>query len=147
MPDIAGVLKEEIRRLARSEIKKEVAPLKKRIQTLRKVVTEQKEQITGLEKKLAQASRQAGKTPGIPAPTSEEATSSARITTASARALRKRLKLTQRQMGLLVGVSTMTVLRWEQGRAKPRGENRDAFLVLRGMSRPQVLERLEVLEE
>ncbi len=147
MPDIASVLKEEMRRLARSEVKKEIAPLKKRIQALRKTIAQQREHTAKLEKKISQAAGRAAKTPDVAAPIAGEQVSSARITVASIRAQRKRLRLSQREMGLLLDVSSMAISRWELGQAKPRGKNRDAFIVLRGMGRPQAKERLEELEK
>lgn len=142
MPNVASVLKEEITRLARSEIKKQVDPLKKRIQELRKTVSEQKKQIAALEKVQAQTAK---KIPDAPKPTAEGKSSSRKVTVASIKSQRKRLKLSQREMGLLVGVSTMTIVRWEQGKGSPRGENRDAFVALRGMGRREVKKRLEEL--
>jgi len=144
MPNVASVLKEEITRLARSEIKKQVDPLKKRIQELRKTVTEQKKHIAALEKAQSQGAKRAKKAPDVAPPTAEEGAPSARkITVASIKAQRKRLNLSQREIALLLGVSQPTVGRWEQGKGSPRGENRDAFVALRGMGRRQVKERLE----
>ena len=87
------------------------------------------------------------KTPDVAAPIAEEQASSARISVASIRAQRKRLRLSQREKGLLLDVSTMTISRWERGQATPRGKNRDAFITLRGMARPEAKERLEKLEK
>ena len=145
MPNVASVLKEEIIRLSRSEIKKEVDPLKKRIQDLKQTIAQQKKQIATLGKASSQAAKGAEKAPDVALPITEEKSSSARITIASIKAQRKRLKLSQREMGLVVEVSTMTIMRWEQGKASPRGKNRDAFLALRGMGRRSVKKRLEEL--
>ena len=142
MPDVASVLKEEIIRLSRSEIKKQIDPLNKRVQELKKTVTQQKKQIAALEKSQSQADK---KVPDAAPPIAEEKSSSRKITVASIKAQRKRLKLSQREMGLLLAVSTMTITRWEQGKGSPRGENRDAFVALRGMGKRQVKERLEEL--
>ena len=142
MPDIASVLKDEIKRLSRSEIKKEVDPLRKRIQELSKTVTQQKKQIAVLEKSQSQAAK---KTSDVAQPIDEEKSSSARITIVSIKSQRKRLNLSQREMGLLLEVSTQTIIRWEAGKGSPRGENKDAFFALRDMGRRQVKERLEEL--
>jgi len=140
MPDIASVLKDEIKRLSRSEIKKEVDPLRKRIQELRKTVTQQKKQIAALEK--YQTTK---KTSGAAQPTGEEKSSSARITIVSIKSHRKRLNLSQREMAWLLGVSTQTIVRWEQGKGTPRGKNKDAFFTLRDIGRREVKERIEAL--
>ena len=145
MPDVASVLKEEIIRLSRSEIKKQIDPLNKRVQELKKTVTQQKQQIAALEKSQSQADKRAKKASGIAQPIDEEKSSSARITIASIKSHRKRLKLSQREMGLLLDVSAQTIIRWEAGKGSPRGENKDAFFALRDMGRRQVKERLEEL--
>ncbi len=140
MPDVASVLKEEIIRLARSEIKKQIDPLSKRVQELNKTVTQQKKQIAVLEKSQSRAAK---KTSSVVQPVDEESSSSARVTIVSIKSHRKRLNLSQREMGLLLGVSMQTIIRWEAGKGSPRGESKDAFFALRDMGRRQVKKRLE----
>ena len=144
MPDVVSVLKEEIIRLARSEIKKQIDPLNKRIQELKKTVSQQKKQIATLEKNQSQAAKEAT---GVAQPIDKEKSASARITVASIRSHRKRLNVSQREMGLLLGVSTMTIVRWEQGKGSPRGENKDAFFALRDLGRRDIKKKLEELEK
>jgi DNA-binding transcriptional regulator YiaG len=43
--------------------------------------------------------------------------------------LRKRFKLTREDLGSMLGVSSMSVYRWEKGRAKPR------LIALKGLER------------
>ena len=53
MPDVKSVLSEEIRRLARKEVKAAVAPLQETVSTLKKVVAEQRRQLAALQKLVA----------------------------------------------------------------------------------------------
>ena len=53
MANLASVLKEEIARLARKEIRLAVAPLQENLGKVKKTVSEQKKQILALEKELA----------------------------------------------------------------------------------------------
>jgi len=69
---------------------------------------------------------------------SEEEVKGARISAALIRKLRLRLKLTQGELGLLVGVSSGSVVAWEAGRSAPRGENRTALVALRKLGRRDV---------
>ncbi len=142
MPDVASVLKEEIIRLARSEIKKQIDPLNNRVQELNKTVTQQKKQIAVLEKSQSRAAK---KTSSVAQPVDEENSSSARITIVSIKSHRKRLNLSQREMGLLLGVSTQTIIRWEVGKGIPRGDNKDAFFALRDLGRRDIKKKLEEL--
>ena len=143
MPDVARVLKEEISRLARKEAQQAVRPLTKQVRDLRNQVREQKQEISGLRKKLpARIDR--------PAPSEskpEDDGRAVRISPASVKRHRGRLKLTQEQMALLVDVSPLTVSSWETGRAAPQGQNRLAMDQLRKMGIREVRERLEGLTQ
>ena len=109
MPDVAQVLKAEIRRVARSEIKGQIAAVKGQVKALKKTVRMQRETIAKLEKAL---------TTPMSSPRSVQTADdgkTARITPASVKLHRLRLKLSQRQLGQLLGVSTNTIVRWEAG--------------------------------
>jgi DNA-binding transcriptional regulator YiaG len=146
MPDVASVLKAEISRLARREIRKATNPLKSQVRDLREKVARQKKQITVLEKDLSQWAKKETAEATISPQEVEEQLKPARISSSSVKRCRRRLKLSQRQMGQLLGVSMMTVARWEQGKVSPRGRNKVAFLELRGMGIRQVKKRLEEME-
>ncbi|MXX40708.1 MAG: helix-turn-helix domain-containing protein, partial [Gemmatimonadetes bacterium] len=55
---------------------------------------------------------------------------------------RKRLKLSQADLGKLLNVSTNTVLRWEAGSSKPRGQHLPGLAKLRTMSKRELKEQL-----
>jgi len=64
-------------------------------------------------------------------PVSSLQRSSGRFSGESIREWRRSLGLTQREAGLLVGVSWRTLARWETGRGAPSADAKDALL-LRG---------------
>jgi putative transcriptional regulator len=58
------------------------------------------------------------------------------------RDLRKKLELSQGQFAKLLGVSTVTVGGWEQGRSTPRANSRGALAQVKAMAPKAVVERL-----
>lgn len=146
MPNVAQVLKEEISRLARKEIRASCDPLRKQVQSLRRTVRTQQETIDKLEKSLSKMVEMTGSDAGtsLYAPAEErERGSRARVTPASIRRHRLRLGLSQAQLGGLLNVSTNTIVRWEQGSSKPRVQHRTALLRLRDLGVRDVKQILE----
>ena len=70
-----------------------------------------------------------------------------RVHRGSVRKHRERLSISQREMALLLDVSTLTVSNWETGKTSPSGKNKLAFAELRKMGVREVWDRLERLEE
>ena len=109
------MLKAEISRLSKKEIKTAVAPLMKTTAELRKQVRDLKKQLAGYVKAA-----------GISVPVVEEKSAPSveklRFNAKNIKALRLRHNMTQAEMAKALGVSKMSVSGWEQGRSKPRGE-------------------------
>ncbi|MCZ6635305.1 MAG: helix-turn-helix domain-containing protein [bacterium] len=140
MPNLAKILKDEISRLARKEAKAVAQPIALQVRDLKKTATQQKRQIAQLQKKL-------GKKPDQTATGSIQVGSkiperSIRISPASIRKHRQRLGLSQREIGLLLDVSTLTVCKWESGNTTPRGRNRKTIAELRKMGIREIRDRL-----
>ncbi len=132
MPDVAAVLKEEISRLTRKEVRAAVTPLKTQVGDLRRKLSQQKEQISQLERGLIAQTR----SKPSEATTGEVATDrrpKACVSPAALKAQRSRLRISQREMGLLLGVSANTIVGWEAGRSTPRAASREAFAELKGI--------------
>ncbi len=141
MPDLAATLKEEIRRLARKEIKLQVGPTKKATAEYRREIARLKRLIQSQEKKIARletAQRTQAETPEA----SEEALEGARFSVRSVRAQRRRLKLSAEEFGKLLGVSAQTVYNWEQGRARPAQRQFAALVEIRKIGRREATARL-----
>lgn len=140
MPDVAQVLKAEITRLARKEAVSACRQLRKQVQELKETTRSQRQRLDQLEKELARA--QSGAPIHKMKTGEEEADKKVRITPGSIKRHRLRLKLSQREMGKLLGVSTNTVVQWEAGKSGPRGSRRDELAKLRQLGRRQVKELL-----
>lgn len=146
MSKLMIVMKEEIRRLARKEIKAAIGGLKKDRATLKQAVAELKRQVKAGRKTvdaLAEAVARQAKQVVMP----EVQKDKARVTAKGVRALRRKLKLSQAAFGKLVGVNGITILKWEhqRGPLKLRPMSRQAYLAIRGIGVKEANLRLEQL--
>jgi DNA-binding XRE family transcriptional regulator len=149
MPNIASVLKAEIVRLARKELRSEVDSIRKALAAARVESAALKRRISELERSLQQSARTAGPRPPSPSPVPVEETDGAdkfRFRASGMASNRKRLGLSAADFGLLVGASGQSVYAWEQGKARPRGKNLAAIAALRGVGKREVVERLASLK-
>jgi transcriptional regulator with XRE-family HTH domain len=117
MANIQKALNEEIRRLARKEIKAAVAPLQAKVAALRATVAEQAKRLAALERAAPEPSPADAPKPGAPAPA---ATGKLRFSPKALTAFRKKFNLSQRMVAKLLGTSLVSVNKWESGSAKPR---------------------------
>jgi len=140
MPNFATVLKEEILRLARKEVRSELEGLKKASAQYRSDIAALKRRVATLEK---QASRLVKKVASKGAPeASGEATTRIRFSAKGLATQRQRLGLSAADMGALLGVSAQTVYNWEAGKSKPRRQQLAAIAATRGMGKRQVKAQL-----
>lgn len=135
MPNIGAVLKEEIQRLARKEIRAAVTPLRTRVAELTRTNADLKKKVPALEKSVARLEAEAKQRQLRAVRTGAKATDTAgsRLGPRSIASQRKRLKLSRLEFGKLVGVSTNTVYLWERGVVAPREKSRTAIIGLRGI--------------
>ena len=134
MPDLGKTIRDEISRIAGRELRSALNPLNEQISSLEREVSELRSQIAGTGRTAVKA---AGKSSGGAKPAPASKTGAIRITPASIKKHRKRLRLSQAQMGKLLGVSAITILNWEQGKSKPRAANREALAELRTVGRKE----------
>ena len=149
MPNIASVLKVEIVRLARKEVRSEVDAIRKALAAARAEGAALKRRVSELERSLRQPARVAHARPPSPSPSPVEEADGAdkfRFRASGMASNRKRLGLSAADFGLLVGASGQSVYAWEQGKARPRGKNLAAIAALRGVGKREVVERLAALK-
>lgn len=140
MPNVGQVLKEEIARISRREIKKATAVLQRSSATYRKEIAALKRHVAQLER----AVKDARKVPrSIVAPKDEAADSGHRFSAKGLRTLRHRLGLSAPQLGKLLDVSEQSVYLWESGKASPRASSLAAIVRLRGIGKREAAKLLE----
>lgn len=147
MPNIASVLKAEIVRLARKELRSEVDSIRKALAAARADSAALKRRVSELERSLRQSTRTAHTRPSLSSPVQEaDGPDKFRFRASGMASNRKRLGLTAADFGLLVGASGQSVYAWEQGKARPRGKNLAAIAALRGIGKREVRERLAAMK-
>jgi DNA-binding transcriptional regulator YiaG len=142
MSNIASVLKEEISRIARREIRRETSSLKRSSTSYRSEISALKRRVQELERQLRRTSR-AGE-PAVADAANEDAVSpGTRFSARSMASQRKRLGLSAAECGLLIGASAQSIYNWEEGKARPRAQHLPAIYALRNLGRRQANEILE----
>ncbi len=145
MPNIASVLKDEIRRLARKEVRQQIVKTRRAAVHHRRQIAQLKRLIALQDRKIkVLESREPGEAPA--AETDEGIPPGTRFSARSVRAQRRRLKLSAEQYAKLIGVSPQTVYHWEQGKSRPRRAQLAALVAVRSMGRREALQRLDEMD-
>ena len=131
-PPSSNELVKELDKIARKEVQDQVRELKR-------IVREQRDAIARLEKQIGSAKAKAAKASKASA---GEETKRPRIAPNTIKKYRKRLKLSQAELGKLLNVSPSTILRWESGKSKPRSKHLPELAQLRSMSLRDVKKQL-----
>lgn len=145
MPNIALVLRDEIRRLARKEIREHIGPLKATQRELRKQVSALRKDVADLERRLRFLDKQEKRR--LEAPPKAKEAEGLRFSPKWVQADRKRLGLSAKNYAKLVGVSMLTIYNWEKGKSKPRAKQLAALAKVRGIGKREAARRLELLEK
>jgi len=147
MSDIGALLKEEIRRLAKREARSLTAGLRRDSAKLKRTVAEHKRRLAALERDNRRLVGEADARLAEGVKVSPEEVAQARIGAARIKALRKRLRLSQAEMGRLLGVSPHTVFVWEskQGKLNLRDKARAAVVAARKLNAKEARRKLDLL--
>ncbi len=143
MPNIATVLKAEISRLARKEVKAELAATKKSTTRHRREIAELKRQLRDQAKRIASLER-VDKKGASPAPIADAA--AVRFSPKWLRTHREKLELSQADYAALVGVSALTIYNWESGKTRPAAKQLAAWGAVRALGKREAWRRLEEME-
>ncbi len=146
MPDIAKVLREEIQRLARKEVKAATAGIQKDNATLKRTAADHKRRLALLESDNKRLLAQAKKLRETVVKAPDDEVEKARITPKMIKSIRNRLGLSQATLAEILGLAANTVYLWEQkdGRLTFRNPETKASIVsLRGMTKAEAAELLE----
>jgi DNA-binding transcriptional regulator YiaG len=138
MPNIGTILKSEISRVARKELRGETQALKKSVSQYRSQIADLKRRMRALELQVKRAGK--GK---VEAAAPESPAGSLRFSAKGLAAQRRRLGLSAAAVARLLGVSALSVYKWESGKTRPRARQIEAIAALRGMGKREALQRLE----
>ena len=141
MPNIALILRQEIMRLARKEVRTQTSGARKMLTQLRSANTELKRETSELRAKLARLERRSKSEGGRKS--AEEPRRRMRFNAKGLATHRSKLGLSAADYGKLVGVTGQTIYKWEQGGAKPRVSQLTALASIRGLGKREARKRLE----
>ena len=134
MPDFKQTFQEEVRRLARKELKaldEKINEQKKTINALQKRISElEKSQVSAAAKPAASEKVQV-------APVQESR--KVRFSPKSLVKFRKKFSLSQKALAILLGVTPFTVSHWEIGKNRPRTVQIEAFNALMKLGKRKLI--------
>lgn len=139
MANIGTLLKVEIARLARREIRQYTEPFKMASASHRRQIATLKRQVIALQREVLTLGRSRGK--AVAMPPVDGATT--RFVAKGLKTLRARLGLSAAELGTLIGVSGQSVYNWEAKKSVPRKAQVIAIAALRPLGKREVRERLE----
>jgi DNA-binding transcriptional regulator YiaG len=139
MPNIAGVLRQEICRLAKKEVKAAIgktqratAQYRSDIAKLRRILSQQEREIKLLKRRVQEGQSQV----------EEEPAEQIRFSARSVKAQRSRLGLSAADYGKLVGVSGLTIYNWEHSTSRPRKAQLAALVAVRNIGKREAMVKL-----
>jgi DNA-binding transcriptional regulator YiaG len=147
MPNIGSVFKSEISRVARKEVRGETQALKQAISQYRTQIAGLKRRMQALEKQVARLGKASSRGAASKAAASEsaegeDAGSNLRFSAKGLATHRKRLGLSAAALAKILGVSALSVYKWESGKVRPRAKQIEAIASLRSMGKREAAERL-----
>jgi len=148
MPNIASLLKAEISRVARRELRPVLDAVKKTAAAQRAEVAALRKRVHELERQIKVQARESRsqKVPTLRAGELVGDASGLRFRAAGMAKNRERLGLSARDFGLLIGATAQAVNAFESGKSKPVGEQLAAIAALRSAGKGDVAERLATLK-
>lgn len=139
MPNIAVMLKNEILRLARKEVRKE-------IESLKKTTALHRAEIAALKRRLAAAEKQGSRSPrkasGPMVEIDADGGSKIRFSAGRLAKHREKLGLSASDYGKLLGVAAQTIYNWEAGKSRPRQAQLQAIASIRKIGKRQIKTKL-----
>jgi DNA-binding transcriptional regulator YiaG len=145
--NIAQVLKAEISRISKKEAKALSSPTRSITIILKKTVANLKTRLATLEKSNKELIKQVESlVQAIPKPVQEPEVKGW-ISGKGVKSLRKKLGLSQAELGKLVGVSTGAVVQWEKktGTLKLRDATKKAIMGVRGIGKTEARKKLDAI--
>jgi DNA-binding transcriptional regulator YiaG len=142
MGKLEGIIKFEIVRLAKREIRKISAPLGRDVRSLKIAVSKLRKTVVLLERFAAQQESKLKKEKTLLEATPEEVKIS-RFSPRLIRSLRKHLGITQRELAILTGVTVGAIHQWESGIFMPRAQKKGLLVALRKLTRREVRELIK----
>lgn len=156
MPNLTTVLNDEIRRLARKEIRAQVGKTQKQVAEQRREIAELKRTNADLNRRLSfleKQEKQRLEQPPEPAVVVQkddgtvEPASTARFSPKWLAKHREKLGFSAAEYAKLVGCSPLSIYKWEKGESTPRAAQREALAAVRGIGKREAQQRIELVSD
>ena len=147
MPNIALILKNEISRVARKELRNEIQSLKKAVNAYRGEIAALKRRAQSLEQQVGRLTKKQAKVLDASPAAAPGDGKAIRFSSKSLMSQRRRLALSAEECGLLVGTSSQSIYNWEQGKARPRASHLPAIAALRGLGKREAAAKIAELRD
>jgi len=141
MPNIAVLLKNEISRVARKEVRAETQTLKNASSAHRSEIAALKRRIQALEQDLRRVSNISRPSKAAPDQAVDTA-QKARFSAGGLKSHRQRLGLSAIDFGALIGASALSVYKWESGKVHPQAKFLPAIAAVRSMGKKEANARI-----
>jgi DNA-binding transcriptional regulator YiaG len=138
--NLTSILKDEISRISRKEIRGETDKLKKTSSQYRSEIASLKRRASSLEQQVGRLEKLVSKLTGETPPS--DPASKPRFTAKGFKSHRDRLGLSAESAGSLLGVSAQTIYSWEAGKSSPRPAQMERIVALRGLGKRAAAELL-----
>jgi DNA-binding transcriptional regulator YiaG len=147
MSNLESALKNEMARIAGKVVRQRTQGLKTTVSPYRSEIAALKRRVHALEQQL----RQVAKVTTVAAKAratgtaQDETESHLRFSAKGLANHRKRLRLSAKDCGALIGASSLSVYKWESGKARPRAKYIEAIAKLRTMGKKETAAALALL--
>ncbi len=144
MSSFSQLIKAEVTRLARKEVKAQVEHLRKQSATHRRDIAALKREVGQLHRELARVAKgTAGSSRRVAAESADDSQgTSRRFSPERLKATRAKLGISAAEFASLIGVSGQSVYLYESGRARPRAGVLERIAQVRGLGKREVAARL-----
>ena len=143
MPNIASVLKAEISRVSRKELRSETEALRRAVSAQRSALVAMQTRLEGLERQLKAARKLA---PSSSEEVQDDHATSFRFRPDGLKKHRARLGLSAAEAGRIMGVSSLSVYNCENGKTRPRASQLEAIVKVRTLGKREASAKLEALK-
>ena len=142
MAKLEQTIKSEIVRLSKKEVRKISVPLSKEVRLLESTVSQIRRAVLTLERSTALLKKESQPEEMKLEATPDEVKQS-RFSPRLIRSLRQHLKISQRELAVLTGVTVGAAHLWEKGKFRPSDKTKALLVGLRKLGRREVRKLLE----
>lgn len=146
MTSIVSVLKSEIARVTRLEMRAETETLKKASVRYRAEIAHLRRQVAVLEQQAKRMEKALSRIQPAQAASKSSPERPTRFSPAGLKKLRERHKLSAPTLAAILNVSAQTIYNWEAGTSRPGKDMVGNIAILRKMGKREVRRRIEVMQ-